>query len=77
MRTVVRKLLHELVTDGGIPSKDVVVLTGKSVKNSSLAGYGRVGAFDLKPLGGDGTGVEVESIWRFKGLERPVVIVAD
>jgi len=77
VRTVVKKLLHELITDGGILSKDVVVLTGKSVKNSSLAGYGRLGAFDLKPLGGDGAGVEVESIWRFKGLERPVVIITD
>jgi ATP-dependent exoDNAse (exonuclease V) beta subunit len=36
-----------------------------------------VGSFDLKPLGVDGNGIDVESVWRFKGLERPVVIVTD
>jgi len=77
VRTVVGRLLHELITDGGLSRQDVVILTGASVRNSSLANLGRVGSFDLKPLGAEGTAVEVESIWRFKGLERSAVIITD
>lgn len=77
VRVVVGKLLQELITDEGILPENVIVLTGRSVQNSSLARYGRVGDFDLKALGDDGTGVEVESIWKFKGLERRVVIITD
>ena len=55
----------------------MILLTGFAVPKSSLADHGRVGAFDLKPLGAEGNAVEVDSIWRFKGLERPVVIVTD
>jgi len=53
---------------------DPVIVRYRAVKAMKI---GRLGAFDLKSLGGDGAGVEVESIWRFKGLERPVVIITD
>lgn len=77
VRTVVGRLLHELITDGGLSREDVVILTGAAVKNSALSNLGRVGSFDLKPFGSEGTAVEVESIWRFKGLERSAVIITD
>jgi len=53
------------------------VLTATSAANSALADVERVGSFDLKAFGEDGSGVDVESVWRFKGLERPAVIVTD
>ena len=42
-----------------------------------MSGVDRVGSFDLKAFGEEGSGIAVESVWRFKGLERPVVIVTD
>jgi superfamily I DNA and RNA helicase len=35
------------------------------------------GSFDLKAFGDEGSGIAVESVWRFKGLARPAVIVTD
>ena len=75
--TVLSKTLHRLTQEEGLKREDIVVLTIGSVAGSSLAGITRVGAFDLKPLGEEGSGIEVESVWRFKGLERPAVIVVD
>ncbi|MQF63910.1 hypothetical protein FIM03_01245 [SAR202 cluster bacterium AD-802-L14_MRT_200m] len=77
VRTVVSKLLHELITVEGLRREDVILLTGRTVSKSALGGHNKVGAFDLKRFGGEGNGVEVDSIWRFKGLERPVVIITD
>ena len=74
---VLSRVLHRLINDEGINREDVVILTASSVQNSSLSGVDHVGSFDLKPLGVDGNGIDVESVWRFKGLERPVVIVTD
>jgi superfamily I DNA and RNA helicase len=55
----------------------VIVLTATSAANSALADVERVGSFDLKAFGEEGSGIAVESVWRFKGLERPAVIVTD
>ena len=44
---------------------------------SQNADVERVKSFDLKAYGEDGSGIAVESVWRFKGLERPAVIVTD
>ena len=55
----------------------MIVLTATSAANSALADVERVGSFDLKAFGEEGSGIAVESVWRFKGLERPAVIVTD
>jgi hypothetical protein len=77
VKTVVGRVLHELIADGGLTREEIIILTGSSVRNSSLSVPGKVGAFDLKPYGSKGTAIEVDSIWRFKGLERSVVIITD
>jgi superfamily I DNA/RNA helicase len=77
VRTVVGRALHRLINEDGFSREDVVVLTATSTVKSALAGVDRVGSFDLKPYGEEGSGIAVESVWRFKGLERPVVIVTD
>jgi len=77
VRSVVGRQLHRLINDEGLRREDVIVLTATSVANSAMAGVDRVGSFDLKAFGEEGSGIAVESVWRFKGLERPAVIVTD
>ena len=77
IRSVVGRVLHQLINDEGLKREDVIVLTATSAANSALADVERVGSFDLKAFGDEGSGIAVESVWRFKGLERPVVIVTD
>jgi len=77
VRSVVGRVLHQLINDDGLKREDVIVLTATSKANSALADVDRVGSFDLKAFGEEGSGIAVESVWRFKGLERPAVIVTD
>ena len=71
------RVLHQLINDEGLNREDVIVLTGSALPRSSVANVKRVGSFDLKSLDDEGNGVNVESVWRFKGLECPVVILID
>ncbi|MDA0350419.1 MAG: ATP-dependent helicase [Verrucomicrobia bacterium] len=77
VRSVVGRALHRLINDEGLNREDVIVLTATSTANSAMSGVDRVGSFDLKAFGEEGSGIAVESVWRFKGLERPAVIVTD
>jgi hypothetical protein len=77
-RSVVGRVLHQLINEGGLKREDVIVLTATSVGRSSLANVEKVGAFNLElPDAELGGGVEMDSVWRFKGLEKPAVIVTD
>ena len=77
VRSVVGRVLHQLINDEGLKREDVIILTSTSTSNSAMADVDRVGSFDLKAFGDEGSGIAVESVWRFKGLERPAVIVTD
>ena len=77
IRSVVGRALHRLINDEGLKREEVIVLTATSAANSALADVERVGSFDLKAFGEEGSGIAVESVWRFKGLERSAVIVTD
>ena len=76
-RSVVGRVLHQLIVDGGLDREDVIVLSASSVARSALSGVEKVGAFTLDLPGEEGNGVEMDSVWRFKGLERPAVVVTD
>jgi hypothetical protein len=79
VRSVVGRLLHQFINEGGMKREDVVILSASSVGRSALAGVEKVGAFTLVRSDDerDGSGVEMSSIWRFKGLDRPAVIITD
>ena len=77
IRSVIKRVLQQLIKHEGIKSEDIIILTATSVANSALNDVDQVGSFDLKAYGNDGYGIDVESVWRFKGLERPAVIVTD
>ncbi len=85
------RVLHDLIASGRVPSADVVVLTPRSPRTSWLmAADGSpvtVGRFRLMPEYGPegavlppptGAGeVRVATIHRYKGLESPVVVLAE
>jgi len=72
------KLLHRLVIEQDVRADEIVILSHRSTSSSALTHGDRVGAFELVPVGNaDTRKVEFESAWRFKGLERPVVILVE
>ena len=72
------QVLRKLVNDEGIDPADVAVLTPRSLSKSDLSGASLPGTrlkLSEKP---EGKGeIRLSSIHRFKGLESPVVVVAE
>lgn len=77
VRVALGKELHRLINVEQVNRDDVVVLTSTALTKSSVANLPQVGSFKLRASDVEGDGIEVETIWRFKGLERPVVIMLD
>ncbi len=80
LRELVAKIVDRL-TKEGIPIDDVVILSPRRLKNSELAGVGKISRFPLADIS-RGTAdthsvVKFSTIHSFKGLESPVVIVVD
>jgi hypothetical protein len=76
-RTVSR-LLHRLVNEEGTDPGDIAVLTGASRERSSFGGTSRIGAFDtVSAEHVSENRVVLDTVRRFKGLERPVAVICD
>ena len=73
-----RKVFAKLFTEEHVPTNDVVVLTPRGSKTSALKEGDRIGKITLSWGRRPGPGaVQVSSIYSFKGLESPVVILAE
>ncbi len=76
-RNGLRRVLQRICGDGGVKPEDVVILTGRSPKNSHVWN----GAADLAPIRltdrAEPGCVRVVSINAFKGMEAPVVILTE
>jgi hypothetical protein len=69
-------VLHNLVDEEKVPLEDIVVLTPSGRSKSVLRQHGSVDGFRLSHTVEPGT-VLTDSVPGFKGLERPVVILAE
>ena len=69
-------VLHNLVDGEDVPLEDIVVLTPAGRERSGLRSRGRVDGFKLSDRVEPDT-VLTTSVHGFKGLERPVVILAE
>ncbi len=69
-------VLANLVEEEQVPLEDIVVLTPSGTEKSRLRSRGRVDGFRLSESVEAGT-VLATSVHAFKGLERPVVILAE
>ena len=72
----VSRVLHRLVRQEGVPASDVAVLYGSSASGPLKRGD-RIGTFwTTTDQEAEPQKVLLDSIRRFKGLERPVVVLA-
>jgi DNA helicase IV len=73
-----RKTLHNLVNENEVDTRDIVILTPRSAKQSQLSRVGRLGSFILtRNSDTDYNEVFYETIYSFKGLESPVIILTE
>lgn len=72
------RVLHRLVHEERVPTHEVAVLTGQSLRKSPLGSLTKLGAYTLTqdPAAGPGR-ILIHSVHRFKGLERQVVVLTD
>jgi hypothetical protein len=73
-----RQVLHRLIAEEEVGTEDVVILTPRTRKKSLFLEWNRLGNLRLTekwpPSAGE---VYWTSVYRFKGLESPVVILAE
>ena len=67
--------LHRLIREGGLGTRDVVVLTPFALDRSRVVG--RCGSFHLTPTPKGRDDVLVSSVHRFKGLDAKAVVVCE
>lgn len=71
----VEKQLNRLIVEDGVPARDIAVLTGCAVEAGPFA-EGRIGRYAAAPADApQAEAVILDSVRRFKGLDRPVVIL--
>lgn len=78
LKRLLRQTLHHLIVTEDVPAWDIVVLTSKSYEHSQLWSFGPLGHFRLVDTPTDASGeVYCTTVHKFKGLESPVVILAE
>jgi hypothetical protein len=72
------RVLHHLIREEGVSPGDICVLTGRRLDNCCIGQADHVGAFPIS-IGGQSAvdRVLLETVRRFKGLERPVIILIE
>ena len=70
-----RKVLHRLVIEERVPTRSIVVLGSTRRVLEKLAPDRKVGAFELTDDHADDSRILIESVTRFKGLEREVAVL--
>ncbi len=78
LKRVLSRVLHRLTVDESLPAEDIVILTPKGRERTSLWRLGMVGNFRLTEQWTTASGeIFCSTIHSFKGLESPVVILAE
>ena len=72
-----RRVLHDLTQTEGVSAEEIVVLSTRSAKNSVLVKGTRVGNLTLTWKDAGPGQIRVRTIYTFKGLESPIVILAE
>jgi hypothetical protein len=72
------RILHQLIVEQEVPAWDIVLLTPKGRERSQLWRFGPLGNFRLTDQPSEASGeVYCSTIHSFKGLESPIVILAE
>jgi hypothetical protein len=75
MKAELSKVLHRLITEGDLRPRDVAVLTPHAADHSALRG--KVGSFQLVSEPSAKKDILLASIYRYKGLDAPAVVLCD
>jgi hypothetical protein len=75
MKSELSKMLHRLITEGDLRSRDVAVLTPHAAAHSPLRG--KIGSFQLVAEPSAKKDILLASIYRYKGLDAPAVVLCD
>lgn len=78
MLRALQKLLHRLVSEEHVDGEDIIILTPRSEARTAFKNGLKLGLFTLvsQPVNRPNH-VQVASVYRFKGLERRLVILAE
>lgn len=77
IRKEISRTLHRLVRDEHVAEFDIAIIIGRSMNSTFLKNDRQFGAFEVKRIGEIGDRATIESLWRYKGLEAPVVLFVD
>jgi hypothetical protein len=75
MKSELSKVLHRLITEGDLRPRDVAVLTPHAAAHSPL--HGKIGSFQLVAEPSAKKDILLASIYRYKGLDAPAVVLCD
>ena len=78
LESLLATTLADLMDQHGVKQGEIAILTPASASNHSMARSGRIGGVAFGPTGADSDGKLIfDSVRRFKGMDRPVVLVID
>lgn len=78
LKRQLRQILHRLVFEEGVATEDIVILTPRGREKSWLWQWGYIGNLRITDRWPPGSGeVYCTTVYNFKGLESPVVILAE
>ncbi|CAN5753274.1 ATP-binding domain-containing protein [soil metagenome] len=72
-----RKVIHRLIHDEQVPLNEIVVLTARSRQRTTFSDGTKVGNLVLSWDGPGPNRLQMTSIHKFKGLQAPVVVLAE
>ncbi len=74
----IRRLLHRLIREEHLKPDDIAILSGRALDRSAVGRGGKIGDFACLPLAEARPDALVrDTVHRFKGLERPAVILVE
>ena len=77
LKRELRRQLHHLIIEEGVPADDITILTPRAPERSVLASFGQLGNFRLVADPGGSGEIFYTSVHQFKGLESRIVILTE
>jgi hypothetical protein len=78
LESLLATTLADLMDQHGVKPGEIAILTPAPATNHPIARSGRIGGVPFSPAGADADGELIfDSVRRFKGMDRPVVLIID
>ena len=78
MKKLLRRYLAKIIQDGGVSSKDIVVLSAKGSNNTCLTNSEKLGPYQLSNSENPNpASIRFSTVLKYRGMERKVVILTE